>query len=266
MMPLEQQQEGDRAQEQPPRGPDDAADDAELDEASAEVAPDVEEEAAAVALQSQDTHVPRNRNCLDVEEEVSENMAADEQGSADSVHRVDVAVLPDFRAQVEVIYKEHNPHKMSNIDQLMQKHAGRETELIQKLHDKYVNMTPSTPRRQSGLLRPPTAAGIQKAVSNARLSGGGALEARAKVGEFTVDYRARVLEIYELHNPEKLSKVDKLLESYSGRENELLDKLIAKYDVADAKKENTTPSSTQADSNRRSSMLRPPTAQGTGRV
>ena len=49
-----------------------------------------------------------------------------------------------------------------------------------------------------------------------------------------IDYRARVIEIYTVHNPEKLGKVDSLLESYVGREQELVDKLNLKYEFSAA--------------------------------
>ena len=49
-----------------------------------------------------------------------------------------------------------------------------------------------------------------------------------------IDYRARVIEIYTQHNPEKLNKVDSLLESYVGRKQELVDKLNLKYEISAA--------------------------------
>jgi hypothetical protein len=38
-----------------------------------------------------------------------------------------------------------------------------------------------------------------------------------------------VIEIYKEHNPSKLSEVDTLLAKYSGREKELINRLVAKY-------------------------------------
>eukprot|EP00656_Telonema_subtile_P040255 TRINITY_DN4531_c0_g1_i3.p1 TRINITY_DN4531_c0_g1~~TRINITY_DN4531_c0_g1_i3.p1 ORF type:complete len:1144 (-),score=270.61 TRINITY_DN4531_c0_g1_i3:40-3471(-) len=43
------------------------------------------------------------------------------------------------------------------------------------------------------------------------------------------DYRAQVVAIFEEHEPRKLNKVDKLLETYSGREPQLLEILQQKY-------------------------------------
>ncbi|KAF0711833.1 Aste57867_5091 [Aphanomyces stellatus] len=44
-----------------------------------------------------------------------------------------------------------------------------------------------------------------------------------------VDYRAKVVEFYKQHNPDKLSEVDTVLAKYKGKEEELLQKLEAKY-------------------------------------
>jgi cyclophilin family peptidyl-prolyl cis-trans isomerase len=44
-----------------------------------------------------------------------------------------------------------------------------------------------------------------------------------------IDYRQRLTAFYQSHNPEKISTVDATLERYWGREQELFDKLEAKY-------------------------------------
>ena len=44
-----------------------------------------------------------------------------------------------------------------------------------------------------------------------------------------IDFRTRLLEFYKKHNPEKIDSVDKTLEKYEGKEEELFKKLQAKY-------------------------------------
>jgi hypothetical protein len=44
-----------------------------------------------------------------------------------------------------------------------------------------------------------------------------------------VDYRARVEAFYRMHNPDKLDTLDRIMETFKGREAVLLDKLEKKY-------------------------------------
>eukprot|EP00928_Gymnodinium_smaydae_P074605 TRINITY_DN57636_c0_g1_i1.p1 TRINITY_DN57636_c0_g1~~TRINITY_DN57636_c0_g1_i1.p1 ORF type:complete len:347 (+),score=52.16 TRINITY_DN57636_c0_g1_i1:35-1042(+) len=47
-------------------------------------------------------------------------------------------------------------------------------------------------------------------------------------------YKARLLELYREHNPEKLSSLDSLLQKYEGKEAELYRKVCEKYEVQNA--------------------------------
>jgi hypothetical protein len=44
-----------------------------------------------------------------------------------------------------------------------------------------------------------------------------------------VDYRAQLTELYAAHNPAKLSDIDRLLEKYSGHEDEMIHSVRVKY-------------------------------------
>jgi len=54
-------------------------------------------------------------------------------------------------------------------------------------------------------------------------------EEAASKKEEKVDYRAKVLGIYEKHNPSKVHLVDKALSQYAGREEELIQKLYSSF-------------------------------------
>ena len=47
----------------------------------------------------------------------------------------------------------------------------------------------------------------------------------------TDDYRSQLSAFYTLHNPSKMSSIEKTLASYKGREGELFDKLNSKYKI-----------------------------------
>ena len=44
-----------------------------------------------------------------------------------------------------------------------------------------------------------------------------------------MDYKEKLVEFYKIHNPEKLALVDSILQSYAGREEQLLMDLQVKY-------------------------------------
>ncbi|KAG7394241.1 hypothetical protein PHYBOEH_005440 [Phytophthora boehmeriae] len=50
-------------------------------------------------------------------------------------------------------------------------------------------------------------------------------------GKPAVDYRQKLVEFYQKHNPEKLSSVDTTLQKYKGREEQLFQNLATKYKV-----------------------------------
>ncbi|CAH0482672.1 unnamed protein product [Peronospora belbahrii] len=53
-------------------------------------------------------------------------------------------------------------------------------------------------------------------------------------GKSAVDYRQKLVEFYQKHNPGKLSSVDSTLQKYKGNEEKLFQNLAAKYKVNDA--------------------------------
>jgi hypothetical protein len=75
---------------------------------------------------------------------------SDEEGSVDSddedeksTEKSTYKKSTSFRSIVMEIYKEHNPEKLGSVDSLMDKYAGNENQLIQKLATKYKFKVPA---------------------------------------------------------------------------------------------------------------------------
>ena len=110
------------------------------------------------------------------------------------------------RERVTRIYQQHNPSKLSDVDKVLEKYAGRDQELIEMLEEKYQ----AAPNAAAGAAASPAVAPTKSAAPQQSI-------------------RERVTRFYEIHNPSKLGDVDKVLEKYAGRDDELIDMLIDKY-------------------------------------
>ena len=68
---------------------------------------------------------------------------------------------------------------------------------------------------------------------------------RLSLSELDVAHiRARVLKFLEDNDPQKVNKIDKLMEKYKGRENELLEKMTVRYSKTPEKDETVSTNST----------------------
>ncbi|CUG93171.1 Hypothetical protein, putative [Bodo saltans] len=97
----------------------------------------------------------------------------------------------------------YNPEKIETIDKILDAYKGREVEMFEALVKKY-GPEPADNNAADG-----------NSVSNAGASGS--------------DHRARLIRFMEVYNPERLSTIDKILEAYQGREQEMFEALVKKY-------------------------------------
>jgi len=120
--------------------------------------------------------------------------------------------LDRIRQYVVMLYKEHAPHKLGNVGQLMKIYRGREEKLVDDLLLKYErerapgNST-NTTAATAGAGRGRTVFGTKKAQSTRQI----------------------VVDLYSEYAPHKLDSVDELLDRYRGREKQLVKDLTAKY-------------------------------------
>lgn len=120
--------------------------------------------------------------------------------------------LDRIRQYVVQLYKEHAPHKLSNVNQLMKIYRGREEKLVDDLLLKYERerapgTSTNTTAATAGGVRGRTVFGTKKASSTRQI----------------------VVDLYTEYAPHKLDSVDELLARYRGREKQLVKDLTAKY-------------------------------------
>ncbi|KAJ9454361.1 hypothetical protein DIPPA_14206 [Diplonema papillatum] len=106
-----------------------------------------------------------------------------------------------FRDTVEAFYKEHNPAGLAKLDTIVDAYAGREDELMRTLHEKY-----NLPFPQAG--------------------------AQAADEPGAASWREKVTAFYVKYNADALDKVDTILQTYAGREEELMRTLCERYGVS----------------------------------
>ena len=114
------------------------------------------------------------------------------------------SVSSDYKARLTAFYEKYNPGKVSSVDKTLQAYGGREEEMFAALVSKYgpEPQVPSQPVERKTTTTP----------SNKGM-----------------DYKGRLTAFYEKYNPAKVSSVDKTLEAYAGREEEMFQALVAKY-------------------------------------
>eukprot|EP00759_Apiculatamorpha_spiralis_P019173 PhF_6_TR25323/c0_g2_i2/m.34988 len=161
----------------------------------------------------------------------------------------------DMRSRVLAMYQKYAPDKVGNVDAAMKAYAGREQELIEALVAKYGPEPASSPRAASvaptsnGTLRARVLAMYQKYAPEKAGNVDAAMQAYAGREQELIDalvakygpepgatsagdksdMRSRVLSMYQAYAPEKAGNVDAAMQAYAGREQELIDALVAKY-------------------------------------
>ena len=107
-----------------------------------------------------------------------------------------------WRDLIVQVYKDHNPSKVGDIDNLMSKYKGREKSLYLSICEKY------------------------RVAPNLESNKGMTAEEK-KVKK----YKDLITEIYKEHNPGKLNDLDSLLQKYKGREELVYKGICEKYKV-----------------------------------
>ncbi|TMW62809.1 hypothetical protein Poli38472_005427 [Pythium oligandrum] len=165
-------------------------------------------------------------------------------------------------------YQEFNSSKMSQVDKTLEDFKGKEEMMFTRLFTKYLpNSNPDDVKKyldggpvpkkpadntatsgtsafgfgKSPAGPTPAASPFGKSAfslgapaataTSAPASGGfgGFTSSTSSFGKPAVDYKQRLIEFYQKHNPDKLKDVDSTLEKYKGREEKLFENLAAKY-------------------------------------
>eukprot|EP01060_Flectonema_neradi_P037026 TRINITY_DN733_c3_g1_i1.p1 TRINITY_DN733_c3_g1~~TRINITY_DN733_c3_g1_i1.p1 ORF type:complete len:1271 (+),score=277.30 TRINITY_DN733_c3_g1_i1:41-3853(+) len=154
-------------------------------------------------------------------------------------------VDPALRKRLIRFYEKWNPAKLAMVDDVLARLASREEELFQKLVAKYgpepdpeevIDVVPQArPRAKSERFVDPVPQPGGRANRRATLSGVPVIDPLSPMNSsFSKSYsptKKRLMRFYLQYNPEKLSSVNTMLESYRGEEKvELLfKKLVSKY-------------------------------------
>lgn len=128
------------------------------------------------------------------------------------------AAAVDYQAEIEALYKKHNPSKVASVPGLLKKYKGNEEQLLKKIKEKY----PDKDGEDEG-------------------DGDGEME----VADDSVEGQIRA--IYKKHKPEKLDSVPALLKKYAGAEQKLLKTLMAKYEPEAEEEEDEEPEGEPAE-------------------
>ncbi|CAD2214235.1 hypothetical protein AGDE_14904 [Angomonas deanei] len=114
-----------------------------------------------------------------------------------------------YRDRLTAIYQKYDPSKLHTVEGTLQKFKGKEEQVIKKLVERY---------------GPEPVAAEERDVS---------------------EYRKKITEIIEQHDPENLHMVEPLLENFVGREGEIIKKLNEKYAIGEPKEEEEKPQEKQ---------------------
>jgi len=102
---------------------------------------------------------------------------------------------------------------------LLEKYKGQEEDVLAKLEEKYGPVAVTVPAPAVvAAKRPPSTTPVPAPSSSSSSSS-------------SSSYEARMIAIYQVHNPSKVGDVPMLLEKYKGQEEEVLSRLEAKYGV-----------------------------------
>ena len=135
-----------------------------------------------------------------------------------------------YKERVVRLLSAYAPDKVGNADALLTKFAGKEEELIQNLVSKFGP-------------EPAAAAAAPKPNSESDPS----------------SYRSRVTRILSKHAPDRLGKVDALLQQYRGKEDELIQYLVDKFGPEEEKPRSTQQNPPQAETKRGEQAAKQPT-------
>ena len=137
----------------------------------------------------------------------------------------------DAKRRVEAILGAYKPDKLDKIDKLMEQWVGQEEDLIRGLTEKYGPEPHSNPEAvRNSPERQPTEQPVTADIAALENATREALPSENKVAaQPNADAKRRVEAILSAYKPDKLDKIDKLMEQWVGQEEELIKALTQKY-------------------------------------
>ena len=151
-------------------------------------------------------------------------------------------------------YEKYNPTKLEQVDRIVEAYQGQSDLLYKNLLDKYNEAA----EKESSAIS-------ATKVDKIELTDGVQAEGTplAKKG----GCRERLVAIYEVHNPSKVKDVNKLLNKFKGREEELFSKVTEKYKLdLKAEQEDATPALKSSERNDPTKTIRLTDAELTTKV
>jgi hypothetical protein len=140
-----------------------------------------------------------------------------QQEQAGQRHGQQAAQRERFKARLTEIFMDHDPSKVVKVDALLDRYRGNEERFLQRTEEQYHAIERLVQERKDD--RGALAAGFGSVVGPARDAHG-----------FTAgEYRERVEQLLRVNDPSRLAQVDAMLEHFAGRELELVDFLIGRY-------------------------------------
>jgi hypothetical protein len=136
------------------------------------------------------------------------------------------APMGSYRERVTRMFEFYHPDELTRIDEILANYQGNEDNLIAILIATYGDepMPPSQQQQQAPSTRSQQAAPQQPQQVRPPL-GSSVSSEHPELGT----YRDRLVRFYEFYNPEKIADVDRVLEKFEGREEQMLRQLRAKY-------------------------------------
>jgi len=113
----------------------------------------------------------------------------------------------EYRKQLTEFYTLYAPDKLSTVETNLKNYKGKEEQMFKTLKAKYASAIEAKEKKEKE----------EEASKNKEKE------------EEKIDYRAKLVVFYEKHNPTKVHLVDKALSQYTGREDELFQKLYTSF-------------------------------------
>ncbi|KAK7199847.1 hypothetical protein NESM_000032500 [Novymonas esmeraldas] len=147
------------------------------------------------------------------------------------------AVGGRYRERLVALYHAYNPAKLHTVEGTLKKFAGKEEVAIQQLVRRYgAEPPPLSPEESRALLSTPVSvsAATITAAGNTAASMSGDSKPVSPVQPTTEHEslgspRQRIVAILAAHEPDKVDRVDRILDTYKGREEEVIAKLQMRY-------------------------------------
>ncbi len=133
-----------------------------------------------------------------------------------------------FRKQLVDIFMDHDPAKVAKVDILLDRYRGKEEKYIQQTLQQYEAIDRLQQERSNRRI---AAVNDRERLgpSQNRFRSSQAAPTRDSYGLTVADYRERLEQIFQQHDPQMASQLDTMLERFKGKEMDLLQYLVEKY-------------------------------------